>query len=188
MIQPFKRSVAVLSALVLSLSCLTASAKKPDNHPGQGNGNGKPDREQRDQDSRNEGREDAPLLAPLSERERDEIARLMLGDELEQARSNPGVSGEGRSLPPGLQKKLERGGSLPPGWQKKLQRGEVIDRETYRDAERIPDELLRRVTGREDAVELLQVGDRILRVAEGRGTILDVIDLTDRATRLMLGQ
>ena len=26
-----------------------------------------------------------------------------------------------RSLPPGLQKKLARGGQLPPGWQKKLQ-------------------------------------------------------------------
>lgn len=25
-----------------------------------------------------------------------------------------------RSLPPGLQKKLARGGSLPPGWQKKM--------------------------------------------------------------------
>ena len=27
----------------------------------------------------------------------------------------------GRSLPPGLAKKLRRGGSLPPGWQKKIQ-------------------------------------------------------------------
>ena len=26
-----------------------------------------------------------------------------------------------RSLPPGLQKKVARGGSLPPGWQKKMQ-------------------------------------------------------------------
>ena len=25
-----------------------------------------------------------------------------------------------RSLPPGLQKKLARGGNLPPGWQKKM--------------------------------------------------------------------
>jgi hypothetical protein len=28
---------------------------------------------------------------------------------------------KGRSLPPGLQKKLQRGGSLPPGWEKKIQ-------------------------------------------------------------------
>ena len=82
---------------------------------------------------------------------------------------------------------MARGGELPPGWQKKFQRGEVLDAETYRTAERLPTELLNRITGRDDAVELLQVGDRILRVTEGRGTILDVIDLTDRAMR-MLGQ
>jgi hypothetical protein len=28
---------------------------------------------------------------------------------------------QGRSLPPGLQKKLRRQGTLPPGWQKKMQ-------------------------------------------------------------------
>jgi hypothetical protein len=31
-----------------------------------------------------------------------------------------------RPLPPGLQKKLARGGSLPPGWQKKLQPFPVV--------------------------------------------------------------
>ncbi len=32
-----------------------------------------------------------------------------------------------KSLPPGLAKKLARGGTLPPGWQMKVARGEVID-------------------------------------------------------------
>ena len=32
----------------------------------------------------------------------------------------------GRSLPPGLAKKLQRGGSLPPGWQKKIQPVPVV--------------------------------------------------------------
>ena len=31
-------------------------------------------------------------------------------------------SSRSRELPPGLQKKLARGGSLPPGWEKKLER------------------------------------------------------------------
>jgi hypothetical protein len=31
-----------------------------------------------------------------------------------------------RSLPPGLQKKLARGGSLPPGWQQKMQPMPVV--------------------------------------------------------------
>jgi hypothetical protein len=32
----------------------------------------------------------------------------------------------GSSLPPGLAKKLRRGGSLPPGWQKKIQPVPVV--------------------------------------------------------------
>ncbi len=32
-----------------------------------------------------------------------------------------------KSLPPGLAKKLARGGTLPPGWQMKVARGEVMD-------------------------------------------------------------
>jgi hypothetical protein len=32
-----------------------------------------------------------------------------------------------KKLPPGLQKKLARGGELPPGWQTKVRRGEVLD-------------------------------------------------------------
>lgn len=39
--------------------------------------------------------------------------------------------GKERSLPPGLQKKMERGQSLPPGWQKKLVVGHVLDRDIY---------------------------------------------------------
>ena len=31
-----------------------------------------------------------------------------------------------KSLPPGLRKKLNRGGSLPPGWQKKIQPMPVV--------------------------------------------------------------
>lgn len=31
-----------------------------------------------------------------------------------------------RSLPPGLQKKLSRGGSLPPGWRKKIEPMPVV--------------------------------------------------------------
>ncbi|KEA65724.1 hypothetical protein ADIMK_0036 [Marinobacterium lacunae] len=89
-----------------------------------------------------------------------------------------------KSLPPGLRKKLERGGELPPGWRDKLVRGEVIDPVIYRNAEHLPSDLLNRLTGRQDGIELLRVGDRIVRVMEGRGTVLDVIDLTDRALGL----
>ncbi len=135
----------------------------------------------------NEVEQPSALLPELTNAQRDELASLVLEKEYGFTKNSvpTQATGAAKQLPPGLQKKLARGGSLPPGWQMKLQRGEVIDRETYREAEPMPDELLRRVTGREDAVELLRVGDRILRVMEGRGTILDVIDLSDRAIRIL---
>lgn len=37
-----------------------------------------------------------------------------------------------KELPPGLQKKVERGGELPPGWKKKLQVGAILDHDIYR--------------------------------------------------------
>jgi hypothetical protein len=39
--------------------------------------------------------------------------------------------GKKKALPPGLKKKVERGGELPPGWQKKVAKGEVLDRDLY---------------------------------------------------------
>lgn len=39
------------------------------------------------------------------------------------------------SLPPGLQKQVERGKPLPPGWERKLQVGSILDRDIYRRGE-----------------------------------------------------
>ena len=38
------------------------------------------------------------------------------------------------SLPPGLQKKQDRGQPLPPGWQKKLRKGDILELEIYHHA------------------------------------------------------
>ncbi|MCL1127854.1 hypothetical protein [Shewanella surugensis] len=39
--------------------------------------------------------------------------------------------GNGKGLPPGLQKKVDQGKPLPPGWQKKLSRGEILSQDLY---------------------------------------------------------
>ncbi|WP_432698552.1 hypothetical protein ACQUQP_09480 [Marinobacterium sp. YM272] len=118
----------------------------------------------------------------LSDYDRDRLLRSILvehyGYEYETERHRY------KSLPPGLQKKLRRGGDLPPGWRDKLVVGHTIDPYLYRHAEHLPSDLLNRITGRNDGIELLRIGDRIVRVMEGRGTVLDVIDLTDRALGL----
>ncbi|PSL16803.1 hypothetical protein CLV44_101203 [Marinobacterium halophilum] len=138
------------------------------------------DREYRGSE-RHETRTDARRLSSLTERERYELRDIVL-------REHYGVRPEGghyRGLPPGLQKKLERGGRLPPGWQDKVRRGEVLDAELYRSGERLPREYLDRLGHGSEAAELILLGDRIVRVAEGRGTVLDVVELTDKAMDLL---
>ena len=71
-------------------------------------------------------------------------------------------------LPPGLQKKLQRGEPLPPGWKKKLYPGAYLDRDLYAYAQvispvdrhgrmvvRIEDETLRLVASTLEIVDIL---------------------------------
>jgi len=54
------------------------------------------------------------------------------------AKENKKSGKKKKNLPPGLQKKLARGGNLPPGWQKKVTRGEVLDWQLYRRSVKLP--------------------------------------------------
>ncbi|GAA0681840.1 hypothetical protein GCM10009104_03230 [Marinobacterium maritimum] len=136
-------------------------------------------REVRERDERSDRDEDRFL--PLSERER----RLLRDLVLEEHYGYHPEGGKHKSLPPGLQKKLARGGELPPGWQDKVRRGEVLDADLYRHGERLPHRYLEQLGHGSEAVELIVLGDRIVRVAEGRGTVLDVVELTDKALEVL---
>ena len=74
-----------------------------------------------------------------------------------------------KQLPPGLQKKLDRGQSLPPGWQKKLARGEVLDIRVYRSAQVIIP------IDRHGVVSILFEG-KVVRLIEATRVILDVFN------------
>lgn len=80
----------------------------------------------------------------------------------------------GKGLPPGLQKKVARGGQLPPGWQKKVARGEVIDTDVYRSSEVLPRRVIERLNYIE-GTSVRRIDDRIVRVADATGVILDVL-------------
>ncbi len=82
-----------------------------------------------------------------------------------------------KSLPPGLRKKLERGGELPPGWQAKVARGEVIDQQLYSHAHNLPDDILERLRRGPDGTSVRRIDDRIVRVADATRTVLDVFYL-----------
>src|SRR5690554_5660902 len=140
-------------------------------------------REQRE--DRYERRSDERIngFLPLTERERRQLRDRVLEDRY-GVRPQPGGM---KSLPPGLQKKLARGGELPPGWRDKVRRGEVLDADLYRRGEHLPRHYLQGLGYDSDAAELILLGDSVVRVAQGRGTVLDIIDLTDKALEL-LGQ
>lgn len=75
----------------------------------------------------------------------------------------------GGGLPPGLQKKVERGEPLPPGWQRRLgiERGDHLPDYLYRDG-RIVD-----IDGRRQRVE---VEDRVYTIIRDTREILDILD------------
>jgi len=73
-----------------------------------------------------------------------------------------------KSLPPGLQKKAERGQPLPPGWQKKLAKGEILDRTVYAHSKQI---------GPVDSrgIVTIQVEDRVIRLYKATREIVDIL-------------
>lgn len=75
-----------------------------------------------------------------------------------------------KALPPGLQKKVQRGGELPPGWEKKVQAGEVLDPEVY--ARR---KVLKPVG--KDGNELIQVEDRVYKVYQKTRQVREIVDV-----------
>jgi hypothetical protein len=82
-----------------------------------------------------------------------------------------------KTLPPGLQKKVERGGELPPGWQKKIARGEVLDAQVYGHSRPLPPDLLKRLPPQPSGTIVITIEGKVVRLLEATLTILDVFDL-----------
>lgn len=74
-----------------------------------------------------------------------------------------------KSLPPGLQKKLEKGQALPPGWQKKLAPGQFLAQDYYQRS---------RVISRPAAEGIIsiQIEDTIIEVFEHSLEIVRILD------------
>ncbi|WP_245795428.1 hypothetical protein [Thioalkalivibrio denitrificans] len=94
-----------------------------------------------------------------------------------EARPSPGVASGQRELPPGLQRRLARGGDLPPGWQRKVERGEVLSQEQVRHGRRVDEELRRRLPPQPDGTVIMETEDQVIRVLEATGEVLDVLGI-----------
>lgn len=104
---------------------------------------------------------------------RENAPRERYGDD----RNDRKKGGKDKSLPQGLQKKLERTGQLPPGWEKKLQRGDVIHSDGYAQCRPVPRELSRRLPPPPRGTEVVRIGDRVFRIMRATREILDVLDI-----------
>ncbi|WP_203299314.1 hypothetical protein [Marinobacter sediminum] len=96
------------------------------------------------------------------------VTALLLAGAL-GASSALAESSHGGQLPPGLQKKVERGQPLPPGWQKKLnyREGDYFDRELLRYGQ------VRDIGNNRQRIE---IEDRIYTVIKETREIIDVLD------------
>ena len=71
-------------------------------------------------------------------------------------------------LPPGLQKKADRGQPLPPGWQKKISQGAILEVDLFHRAHIIdPVEAVGILT--------LRLEDKILKVHEKTRKIIEIL-------------
>jgi len=81
-----------------------------------------------------------------------------------------------KSLPPGLAKKVARGGRLPPGWEKKLVKGEVVPEPVLKECHPLPKEIVIKLPVPPPETILRAIEGRIVRLHEKTWEILDVFD------------
>jgi hypothetical protein len=82
-----------------------------------------------------------------------------------------------KTLPPGLQKKVARGGSLPPGWEKKIARGEVMTVEVFKECTPLPKEILVKLPPPPKGVITVTIEGKVVRLMEATREILDVFEV-----------
>lgn len=82
-----------------------------------------------------------------------------------------------KPLPPGLAKKVERGGQLPPGWQKKVVVGQRLEREVYCQAKPLPPEVAVKLPPPPKGTAVIVVQGKVVRLIEATLEILDVFDI-----------
>ena len=78
-----------------------------------------------------------------------------------------------KTLPQGLQMKLDRGGSLPPGWERKLTRGETLEEKVYRQSEIV-------IPVDSDGLLTVRIEGKLIRLVEATREIIDIVDIINR--------
>lgn len=89
--------------------------------------------------------------------------------------AKPGKKAKG--LPPGLAKKVARGGELPPGWEKKSVPGTIMPAEVYKVCHPLPKEVVVKLPVPPAGTILVTVDGKVVRLVKATLEILDVFDV-----------
>ena len=74
-------------------------------------------------------------------------------------------------------KKAVPDAKLPPGWQKQIARGEILPETVYRQAQPLPEVVIRKLPPPPAGTILVILDDKVLRLLEATCTIVDVFEL-----------
>src|SRR5689334_2665464 len=85
-----------------------------------------------------------------------------------------------KSLPPGLAKKVARGGRLPPGWEKKVVVHAIMPPEVFKECHPLPQEIVVKLPAPPVGAITVAVEGKVVRLMEATREILDVFDVLPR--------
>lgn len=81
------------------------------------------------------------------------------------------------TLPRGLEKKYQRTGELPPGWQKKINRGEILPVDIYNYGHQLPVDLRRSLPLGPVGSKVIEVEGKVIRLMENTREIIDILEI-----------
>jgi hypothetical protein len=93
------------------------------------------------------------------------------------AEKHPGKGKKPKNLPPGLQKKLDRGGSLPPGWERKFLKGQILPLDVYEQCHPLPNEVMVKLPPQPPGTVIVTIGGKVGRILAATREILDVFEV-----------
>jgi hypothetical protein len=111
----------------------------------------------------------------------DYVAKHQAGEDSGRGKGKGKGKGQTKNtLPPGLAKKVERGGELPPGWENKLTVGETMPEKVLQQAQPLPKDVSVKMPAAPAGTTNVVIEGKVLRVMEKSRQILDVLDLNKK--------
>ena len=94
-----------------------------------------------------------------------------------ECQTPPARGKKAKGLPPGLAKKVARGGDLPPGWQKRCVKGEIMPEPVFRQCHPLPQEVVVKLPPPPPDTIVVAISGKVVRLAKATRESLDVFDV-----------